>query len=112
MAARNLRLFAAVALSAAVALVVLGVPAIGERFGTTSLTGAQWLAALALAGVAFVVPELCKARPARACGDWGASACPFDPRPPGPLLSAAAPPAVVWGADELRRWACRRRAAR
>ena len=59
-AGRNLRLFAAVALSAAVALIVLGVPAIGERFGTTGLTRAQWFAALALAGVAFVVPELWK----------------------------------------------------
>ena len=59
-AGRNLRLFGAVALSAAVALVVLVVPAVGERFGTTDLTGGQWLAALSLAAVPFVVPELFK----------------------------------------------------
>jgi magnesium-transporting ATPase (P-type) len=59
-AGRNLRLFAALALSAAVALVVLGVPAVGERFGTTGLSGGQWLASLALAAVPLVVPELWK----------------------------------------------------
>ncbi|HYI19454.1 MAG TPA: cation-transporting P-type ATPase, partial [Solirubrobacteraceae bacterium] len=59
-AGRNLRLFGAVALSAAVALIVLAVSAVGESFGTTGLTGAQWLAALSLAVVPFVVPELFK----------------------------------------------------
>jgi len=59
-AGRNLRLFGAVALSAAVALVVLVVPAVGERFGTVGPTGGQWLAALSLAVVPFVVPELFK----------------------------------------------------
>jgi Ca2+-transporting ATPase len=59
-AGRNLRLFGAVALSAAVALVVLVVPTVGERFGTTGLSGGQWLAALALATVPFAVPELWK----------------------------------------------------
>ena len=59
-AGRNPRLFGAVALSAAVALIVLVVPAVGERFGTTDLSGDQWLAALALAGVPFVVAELWK----------------------------------------------------
>jgi Ca2+-transporting ATPase len=59
-AGRNLRLLGAVALSAAVALVVLAVPAIGDRFGTTDLTGGQWFAALALAAVPFAVPELWK----------------------------------------------------
>ena len=57
-AGRNLRLFGAVALSAAVALVVLLVPAVG--FGTVGLSTGQWLAALALAAVPFVVPELWK----------------------------------------------------
>jgi Ca2+-transporting ATPase len=60
-AGRNLRLYGAVALSAAVALAVLVVPAIGERFGTTGLSTGQWLGALALAAVPFVVPELWKA---------------------------------------------------
>ena len=57
---RNLRLFGAVALSTAVALAVLVVPAIGEHFGTTDVTSGQWLAALALAAVPFLVPELWK----------------------------------------------------
>jgi Ca2+-transporting ATPase len=60
-AGRNLRLFGAVALSAAVALVVLAVPVIGDPFGTTALSPVQWFAALALAAVAFLVPELWKA---------------------------------------------------
>ena len=59
-AGRNLRLFGAVALSAAVALIVLVVPAVGERFGTTGLSPGQWLAALALATVPFIVPESLK----------------------------------------------------
>ena len=59
-ARRNLRLFGAVALSTAVALLVLVLPAVGERFGTTGLSGGQWLAALALALIPFVVPELWK----------------------------------------------------
>ena len=57
-AGRNPRLFGAVALSAAVALVVLLVPAVG--FGTVGLSTGQWLAALGLAAVPFVVPELWK----------------------------------------------------
>ena len=59
-AGRNPRLMGAVALSAAVALIVLVVPAVGGSFGTTDLSGGQWLAALALAVVPFVVPELWK----------------------------------------------------
>jgi Ca2+-transporting ATPase len=63
----NLRLFGAVALSAAIALVVLVVPFVGEEFGTAALSGGHWSAAVALALVPLVVPELWKAlrRPAR-----------------------------------------------
>jgi magnesium-transporting ATPase (P-type) len=61
----NLRLFGAVALSAAIALAVLLVPFVGEEFGTTGLTGAQWAAAVALALVPLGVPELWKALPWR-----------------------------------------------
>jgi Cation transporting ATPase, C-terminus len=50
-----------VALSATVALAVLVVPVIGERFGATALSTVQWFAALALAAVPFLVPELWKA---------------------------------------------------
>ncbi len=59
-AGRNPRLFGAVALSAAVALMVLAVPAVGDSFGAVALSAEQWLAAMALAVVPFVVPELWK----------------------------------------------------
>jgi P-type Ca2+ transporter type 2C len=62
----NLRLFGAVALSAAIALIVLVVPFVGGEFGTTGLSGGQWSAAVALALVPLVVPELFKAMPRRA----------------------------------------------
>ena len=61
-AGANPRLFGAVALSAAIALVVLLVSAVGERFGTVGLTGGQWGAAVALALVPLIVPELWKLR--------------------------------------------------
>ena len=61
-AGANPRLFGAVALSAAIALLVLVVSALSERFGTVSLTGGQWAAALALAVVPLIVPELWKLR--------------------------------------------------
>jgi magnesium-transporting ATPase (P-type) len=61
----NLRLFGAVALSAAIALVILIVPFVGEEFGVAGLSGGQWLAAVALALVPLIVPELCKALPRR-----------------------------------------------
>jgi P-type Ca2+ transporter type 2C len=67
----NLRLFAAVALSAAIALAVLVVSVVGERFGTVDLTAGQWAAALALAVLPLIVPELWKLRhhaPRRAPG--------------------------------------------
>ena len=48
-AGRNPRLFGAVALSAAVALVVLLVPALASASAPSGLDGGQWLAALALA---------------------------------------------------------------
>jgi Cation transporting ATPase, C-terminus len=59
-AGRNGRLFGAVALSATVALAVLLVPAFADRFGTVGLSTAQWTAALALAAVPLIVPELWK----------------------------------------------------
>jgi P-type Ca2+ transporter type 2C len=58
----NLRLFGAVALSAAIALAVLAVRGLGDEFGAVSLSGAQWAAALALGVVPLVVPELWKLR--------------------------------------------------
>jgi len=58
----NLRLFGAVALSAAIAFAVLVVSVVGERFGTVDLTVPQWAAALALAGLPLIVPELWKLR--------------------------------------------------
>ena len=58
----NLRLFGAVALSAAIALAVLVVSVVGERFGTVDLTAGQWAAALALAVLPLIVPELWKLR--------------------------------------------------
>jgi Ca2+-transporting ATPase len=67
-AGSNPRLFGAVALSAAIALVVLLVPAVGDSFGAVALSGGQWTAALALAVVPLAVPELWKAlhrRPVR-----------------------------------------------
>jgi Ca2+-transporting ATPase len=64
-AGTNLRLLGAVALSAAIALIVLVVPFVGEEFGVDGLSGAQWAAAVALAVVPLVVPELFKALPWR-----------------------------------------------
>ena len=61
-AGKNPRLFGAVALSAAIAVLVLAVHTLGERFGTVDLTGVQWAAALALAVVPLIVPELWKLR--------------------------------------------------
>ena len=61
-AGANPRLFGAVALSAAIALLVLVVSALSERFGTVALTGGQWAAALTLAFIPLIVPELWKLR--------------------------------------------------
>ena len=64
-----MRLFGAVALSAAIAFGVLLVSTVGEEFGTVGLTAAQWAAALALALLPLIVPELWKLRrPRRATG--------------------------------------------
>ena len=59
-AGRNLRLFAAVGLSAAMAVAVAAIPAVAERFGVVELTAEQWLAALALGCVPLVVTEAWK----------------------------------------------------
>ena len=59
-AGANPRLFGAVVLSAAIAFGVLIVSTVGERFGTVDLTAGQWAAALALALVPLIVPELWK----------------------------------------------------
>jgi P-type Ca2+ transporter type 2C len=64
----NVRLFGAVALSTVIALAVLVVHAAGERFGTGDLTAGQWAAALALALLPLIVPELWKLRRPRAAG--------------------------------------------
>ena len=61
-AGANVRLFGAVALSAAIAFGVLLVSTVGEEFGTVGLTAAQWAAALALALLPLIVPELWKLR--------------------------------------------------
>ena len=61
-AGANVRLFGAVALSAAIAFAVLLVSTVGEEFGTVGLTAGQWAAALALALLPLIVPELWKLR--------------------------------------------------
>jgi Ca2+-transporting ATPase len=64
----NLRLFGAVALSAAIALAVLVVSAVGDRFGAEALSAGHWAAAVALSLLGLVVPELWKLRRPRSAG--------------------------------------------